>query len=79
MNKAQMDCFAKRVTFHGAYGRKNVFRGEINVIPNCIVLAMTTRKMIKKGYEAYLALVMETKKKKGGNSIIEHFSSERIP
>ena len=56
MNKAQM------VTFHGTDGRKIVFRGERNVIPNCIVSAMTARKMIKKGFEAYLALVMETKK-----------------
>jgi hypothetical protein len=62
MNKAQMDCFAKTVTFHGTDGRKIVFRGERNVIPNCIVSAMTARKMIKKGCEAYLALVMETKK-----------------
>jgi hypothetical protein len=62
INKAQMDCFAKRVTFHGTDGRKNVIRGERNVNRNCIVSAMTARKMIKKGCEAYLVLVMETKK-----------------
>jgi len=64
MSKAQMDCFAKRVTFHGTYGRKNVFKGERNVILNCIVSAMTARKMIKKRCEVYLALVMETKKER---------------
>jgi hypothetical protein len=57
-----MDCFAKTVTFHGTDGRKIVFRGERTVIPNCIVSAMTARKMIKKGCEAYLALVIKTKK-----------------
>ena len=62
MNKAQMDCFAKTVTLHGIEGRKIVFRGERNVIPNCIVSTMIARKMIKKGCEAYLALVMETKR-----------------
>jgi len=62
MNKAQMDCFTKTVTLQGPDGKKIVFRGERNVIPNCIISAMAARKMIKKkGSEAYLAYVFETK------------------
>ena len=61
MNKAQMDCFTKTVTLQGPNGKKIVFRGERNVIPNCIISAMTARKMLKKGCEAYLAYVLETK------------------
>jgi hypothetical protein len=39
-----------------------VFRGERNVIINCIISAMIARKMVKKGCEAYLAYVIETKR-----------------
>jgi hypothetical protein len=35
---------------------------ERNVISNCIISVMAARKMIKKGCEAYLAYVLETKK-----------------
>lgn len=35
---------------------------ERNVIINCIISAMTTRKMVKKGYETYLTYVIEIKR-----------------
>jgi hypothetical protein len=40
------------MTFQGSNGMKVIFRGEMNVLPNCIILVMTARKIIKKGYEA---------------------------
>jgi hypothetical protein len=36
-----MNCFTKIVTLSGAMGERVVFRGERNVIPNCLVFAMT--------------------------------------
>lgn len=44
---------------------KVIFRGEMNVLPNCIILVMTARKIIKKGYEDYLAYVLDSKEKTG--------------
>jgi len=61
MHKAQMDCFTKTVILQWPNGKKIVFRGERNVIPNCIISAMAARKMIKKGCEAYLAYILEIK------------------
>ncbi|KAL9376740.1 hypothetical protein Peur_030860 [Populus x canadensis] len=60
-----MDCFAKTVTLQRPNGRIVIFRGERNVIPNCIILVMTVRKMVKKGYEIYLAYVFDSKEKTG--------------
>jgi hypothetical protein len=58
MNKAQMDCFTKTVTLQRPDGKKIVFRGERNVIPNCIISATATRKMIKKKKGVRLTLPM---------------------
>jgi len=58
-HRAQMDCFAKTITFCGLMGRGVVFRGERNVIPNCFISAMTAQKMVNKGCEVYLAMVMD--------------------
>jgi hypothetical protein len=57
--RAQMECFAKTVTFSGSMGERVVFRGERNVIPNCLISAMTTQKIMRKGCEVYLALVVD--------------------
>jgi hypothetical protein len=57
--RAQMDYFAKTVTFSGSMGERVVFRGERNVIPNCLISAMTTQKIMRKGCEVYLALVVD--------------------
>jgi hypothetical protein len=58
-HRAQMDCFAKTITFCGLMGRGVVFRGERNVIPNCFISGMTAQKMVNKGCEVYLAMVMD--------------------
>ena len=41
-HRAQMNCFAKTITFCGPISRGVVFRGERNVIPNYFISAMTT-------------------------------------
>jgi len=62
MYRAQMDCFEKTVSLQGLNGRRVIFRGERNVIPNCIISAMTARKIMRKECEAYLAYVMISNK-----------------
>lgn len=37
-----MDCFAKMVTLQELNDRKGVFREKRNVIPDCMISAMTT-------------------------------------
>jgi hypothetical protein len=56
-----MDFYSKTGTLQGPNSRRMVIRWERNIIPNYILSAMTVRKMMKKGYEAYLAYVMEIK------------------
>jgi hypothetical protein len=36
--------------------------GERNIIPNCIILTITVKRLMKKGCEVYLAYVLESKK-----------------
>jgi len=61
--RAQIDYFAKTVTLQEPDGRRVIFRRNRNVILNCIISVMTSKKMIKKGCETYLAHVLETKRK----------------
>ena len=61
--RAQMDCFVKIMTLQGPNKRRVIFRGEKNVIPNCIISVMIAMKMVKKGCEAYLAYVFDSKEK----------------
>ena len=62
MYRAQMDCFEKTISLQGLNGRRVIFRGERNVIPNSIISAMTARKIMRKECEAYLAYVMISNK-----------------
>jgi hypothetical protein len=83
--KAQMDCFAKTVTFYGFMGVRVVFRGERNVIPNCLIFAMTAQKMTRKGCEVYLLLVVDVhgrKRELASIPIVREFSDvflEELP
>ena len=56
------DCRMKRVTLRSPSGEEVTFIGErSNHISNVIFVA-TTRTMVRKGCEAYLAYVIDTKK-----------------
>ena len=60
-NKVRLDCFTKIVTFQGAKGETMVFKGErISNFTN-IISVMDARKLLKKGYTAYLAYVINLK------------------
>ena len=65
-NKARLDCFTKTVTFQGAKGEIMVFKGEgISNFTN-LISVMVARKLLKKGCLAYLAYVINSKKRKIG-------------
>ena len=66
------------VTLQRLNERRVIFKRERNVVPNCIILVITARKMIKKGYEAYLAYMLDSKEKTGELTnilIVREFSS----
>jgi hypothetical protein len=65
-NKARLDCFTKTVTFQGAKGETMVFKGERTSNFTNIISGMVARKLLKKGYTAYLAYVINSKKGKIG-------------
>jgi len=62
MYRAQIDYFAKTLIVQRLEGKRVVFKRERNIIPNCIISIMTTRKMILKRCGAYLAHVIKGKK-----------------
>lgn len=61
--RAQMNCFEKTVSLQRSNGRRVIFRGERNVLPNYTISAITVRKIMRKECEAYLAYVMNSNKK----------------
>jgi hypothetical protein len=58
-----MDCFAKVIILQRSNGRKIIFKGERKVVSNCLISAMTANKMVRKGCEAYLAFVIDSKRR----------------
>ena len=65
-----VDCRIKRVTLRTPSGEEVTFIGErSNHLSNVISVA-TTRTMVRKGCEAYLAYVVDTKKAKPSSSDI---------
>ncbi|KAK4391413.1 Transposon Ty3-G Gag-Pol polyprotein [Sesamum angolense] len=61
-NHALVDCQTKEVTVEVNGQMKTVIVGERKVIPNCLISAVTTFNLIKRGCEAYLASVRDTTK-----------------
>ncbi|XP_043815352.1 uncharacterized protein LOC122724452 [Manihot esculenta] len=57
---ATIDCFEKSVVFNSLEGSKFTFFGERRLLPSYVISAMTTRKMLRKGCQAYLAYVMDS-------------------
>jgi hypothetical protein len=55
-----MDCFAKTITLKGPDDERVIFRGERQVVPNCVISVMIVRTMMKK--KEYLAYVMDVEK-----------------
>ncbi|XP_021626910.1 uncharacterized protein LOC110625582 [Manihot esculenta] len=59
-HQATIDFFEKSVVFNSPEGSKFTFFGERRLLPSYVISAMTTRKMLRKGYQAYLAYVMDS-------------------
>ena len=57
-----VDCRMKRVTLRTPSGDKVTFIGERSNHISNVISAATTRTMVRKGCEAYLAYVIDTKK-----------------
>ena len=60
--QAVIDCYKKKVEFHMPTGDKVVFRDERGSEHYSMVSALTARRMMGKGCEAFLAYVIDTEK-----------------
>ena len=61
---AKVDCFKKEVWLSKPDGIEVVFKGRRRILPTCVISAVKAKKLLSKGYEAYLAHVMEVKAEK---------------
>ena len=41
-----------------------MFRGERNIVSSCMISVITVRKLLRKGFIAYLTYTLEVKKKR---------------
>ncbi|KAJ8761702.1 hypothetical protein K2173_004478 [Erythroxylum novogranatense] len=82
---ARLDCKQKTVEFELDDGRRVVFTGDKKTSPLRIVSAMTAKKMMRKGCEAFLAYVVDTRVDRGkleDISVVREFSDvfpEELP
>ena len=58
---AKLDCFTKEIVLQPSDHMCIVFKGEKENLPVCTISASREFKMIKKGCEAYLAHVVDTR------------------
>lgn len=58
---ASADSFRKEVTLRSPGQPKVIFRGEHRVLPTCLISAITTMRLLKKGYEGFLAHIIDTR------------------
>ena len=57
MHGATLDCPRKEVVFHTLDDKKVCFIDERKMVPSCMISALTTIKLLRKGCEAFLACV----------------------
>ena len=60
--QAMIDCYKKQADFQMPIGDKIIFRGERGSEHYSMVSALTARRMMRKGCEAFLAYVIDTEK-----------------
>ena len=58
--RATVDCFRKEVTFRRPSEPDIILCGERRILPSCVISAVSARKLLRKGYPAYLAYVIDT-------------------
>ncbi|XP_061999269.1 uncharacterized protein LOC133716595 [Rosa rugosa] len=59
---ALVDCFRKEVVFQSLGKPEITFRGERNILSSCLISAITAKKLLNKGCQAYLAHIVDTKR-----------------
>ena len=64
-HRAMVDCFRKVVTFQGLGMPEFEFVGERNVLPSCLISALTAERLMKKGCHAFLGYVRDITKEGG--------------
>ena len=62
---ASVDCRAKEVIFRNSGDDEFRFRGDKSLMPRNLISAITARKMLKRGYQGYLAVVRDVQADKG--------------
>ena len=61
-HRAMIDCFRKIVVLRSPGKPEVTFHGERYVVSSCLISAVTARKLLNKGCQAYLAHVVDTRK-----------------
>ncbi|WRX26216.1 hypothetical protein QQP08_018703 [Theobroma cacao] len=58
-HRAKVDCFKKEVILQSLEGAEVVFTRERRVLPFCVISTLNALKLVRKGYPAYLAHVID--------------------
>ena len=61
-HRATVDCYKKEVKLHRPGKLEVKFRGILRKLSSNMISAMVVHKMMRKGYQGYLAYVVETRK-----------------
>ena len=56
---ATVECYEKLVKFKRLGEPKLIFHGECHLFPSCVISAIVAEKLLRKGYLAYLAYVVD--------------------
>ena len=59
-NRARVDCYTKEVVIESHDQNRVVFYGDRQMVPSCLISAMSAFTMTRNGCEAYLARVVDT-------------------
>ena len=62
LHRATLDCYKKEVKLHRPGKLEIKFRGIRRELSSCMISAMTEQRMLSKGFQGYLAYVVETGK-----------------
>ena len=57
-HRASIDCFTKKIVFKKSGYLKTEFKSDRRILPTCVILALEAKRLLHKGYEAYLAYVI---------------------
>ena len=57
-HKASIDCFTKKVVFRKSRFLELEFEKDHRVLPTCVILTLEAKRLLHKGFEAYLAYVI---------------------